>query len=277
MGNMIRKSLTVTVIAALAFSVTVHAGAFDVYYDYQNEDGSYSYYFDQGVTVTMDEEWYRNTFVKISDEGAGFYHKASYDAYEKEGYTGGWLFSIGASVNTDFEDAPSFEYIGFDEEEAMNYYVLFPTDYQAYAEDESIRAEYDSLWEGVHDVVAGIELDSASETAEGGMLAGGWAATEDTALTEEAQAAFDKALEGLVGVDYEPAGLLATQVVAGTNYCFLCRTTQVVPDAVSSYALVYVYEDLEGNAEILGIRDIVFGEGILEEETEISDENIFDE
>ena len=129
-------TLTMSLTAASA----VWAGAFDNYVDYRNPDGSYSYYFDQGVLVTLDENWYQNTFVKTGDRGASFYQKASYDAYAGEGVEGGRLFTIGASVNTDFSELPSFEYIGFDEDSCMNYYAELPTDYQAYAGDETIRA-----------------------------------------------------------------------------------------------------------------------------------------
>lgn len=120
-------------------------------------------------------------------------------------------------------------------------------------------------------IVLAVSLSTTAFAGE--QLSGGWFATTDVAITTEAQAAFDKALEGFVGVDYEPIDLLATQVVAGTNYCFLCRSTVVVPDAVPSYSLVYIYEDLQGNAEILGIKDIAFGEGILEEDADASDSN----
>ena len=86
-------------------------------------------------------------------------------------------------------------------------------------------------------------------------LAGGWTVADDNAVTEENRAVFDKAVETLVGVDYEPIAYLGSQVVAGTNHCFLCRATVVVPDAAPGLALVYVYEDLEGNCEILSITD----------------------
>ena len=106
----------------------------------------------------------------------------------------------------------------------------------------------------------------------GQQLSGGWEVTEETAITKEAQEVFDKATETLTGADYEAVGLLATQVVAGTNYCFLCRCAAAVPDAVPGYSFVYIYRDLGGNAEILGIKEISFGEGIfdaVEEETEL--------
>jgi DNA-damage-inducible protein J len=151
---MVLMTLTMSLTAASA----AWAGVFDNYVDYQNPDGTYSYYFDQGVLVTLDENWYQNTIVKTSDRGATFYQKASYDAYEKEGMEGGRLFTIGASVNSSFSELPSFEYIGFDEDSCMNYYAELPTDYQAYMGDASIQAEYDALWSQVKDVIAGIRM-----------------------------------------------------------------------------------------------------------------------
>ena len=88
-----------------------------------------------------------------------------------------------------------------------------------------------------------------------GVSLGGWQVTEP-GITAEAQTAFDKAMENLTGVDYEPCSVLATQVVSGTNYCFLCKATVVYTDAKPTYKLVYVYADTAGNAEILNIADL---------------------
>ena len=49
-------------------------------------------------------------------------------------------------------------------------------------------------------------------------MTGGWQEAQSTAMTDEAKAAFEKATEGLLCVDYVPVALLSTQVVAGTNY-----------------------------------------------------------
>ena len=85
-------------------------------------------------------------------------------------------------------------------------------------------------------------------------LAGGWEWTDFTEpIPEEAMAAFDKAMEEFVGVGYKPVALLGTQLVAGTNYYFLCMATPVVPDPVPHWATVTVYADLDGNAEIISI------------------------
>lgn len=89
---------------------------------------------------------------------------------------------------------------------------------------------------------------------------GGWSvyAEDPTAIPQEALDALSKAFDGLVGCTYEPVALLATQVVSGMNYCLLCRLTVVYPDAVPTYALVYVYQSLDGSCQLLRTEDIVF-------------------
>ena len=91
-------------------------------------------------------------------------------------------------------------------------------------------------------------------------ILGGWSAYTDnpTEIPAEALDALNAALEGLEGCIYKPIALLGTQVVAGTNYCFLCETTVVVPDAQPSYALVYVFNGLEGEHELLRVQEIEF-------------------
>lgn len=91
-------------------------------------------------------------------------------------------------------------------------------------------------------------------------MTGGWSTYTDdpTEIPAEALDALNAALEKLVGCVYKPIALLATQVVAGTNYCFLCETTVVVPDAQPSYALVYVFDGLSGEHEILRVQEIEF-------------------
>ena len=177
------KNIMLPVLALVmgaAAGASAWAGAFDEYYDFEQTDGTYAYLFPRAL-VTLDEEWYQNTMVIVGDRGATFYHKDSYDAYAAEGLEGGRLFTLGASVNTDFQELPSFVYIGFDEEEAMNYYAELPSDYQAYMDDEEIRAEYDVLWSEVEDVIAGISIKGA---AKGSDAPGGSAGTANTTVEE---------------------------------------------------------------------------------------------
>ena len=92
----------------------------------------------------------------------------------------------------------------------------------------------------------------------GGAL-GGWKHSAEPAVTEDMQAIFDKGLDGLVGVSYTPVAYLGSQVVAGTNYCFLAQATVVYPGAEPSYKLVYLYQNPEGEVSVLHIADLDLG------------------
>ena len=96
------------------------------------------------------------------------------------------------------------------------------------------------------------------ENANVEPMTGGWENIphETGELPADAQVAFDKAVDDLVGAEYVPVALMSTQVVAGTNYCILCQITPVVPDAAPTWALVYIYADLDGNAEITNVYEL---------------------
>lgn len=84
---------------------------------------------------------------------------------------------------------------------------------------------------------------------------GGWQETSSPAMTDEAAAAFRKATDDLVGVDYVPVALLSTQAVAGINYRILCEATTVCPGAEMHYVIMTIYESLDGSASILSVSD----------------------
>lgn len=181
------------------------------------EDGNYAYYFECGINVKMPEDWYRNVLVETEQKFVTFYHQASYDKYLEDGdNAGGKILTIGCSVNTDFKDYPGYTYIGYDEEEAMNYYYAVPTDYQGYAEDEAVKSEYDRLYSELEEVCKNItlntdydddDLDDSEEAAEiarkateiqpedkGGMIAGkiGGDETETKTSAEPEEYIFDE-------------------------------------------------------------------------------------
>ena len=99
---------------------------------------------------------------------------------------------------------------------------------------------------------------------------GGWEIVfhEEEELPEDAQAAFDKAVEKLVGAKYTPVSLMATQVVAGTNYCILCQISPVVPNPEPKWALVYIYADLKGNAEIMNVYELYIDQHSMPKQTD---------
>ena len=86
---------------------------------------------------------------------------------------------------------------------------------------------------------------------------GGWEASENYKMDDEAKAAFAKATRYLDGMDYEAIALLGKQVVAGTNYSILVKKAVVSPDATPEYSVITIYEDLDGNAEITGEKEII--------------------
>ncbi len=91
------------------------------------------------------------------------------------------------------------------------------------------------------------------------VIVGGWSASDSSEITDDVKSVFDKATKDITGVEYQPVAYLGSQVVAGTNHAILCRATEVVPDAKSYYTIMYIYEDLEGNATIQDFSDIELG------------------
>ena len=95
--------------------------------------------------------------------------------------------------------------------------------------------------------------ETTDDTESKSEISGGWTSTGSPVITDDFRKVFEKAVSELDGVEYTPVAYLASQVVAGTNHCVLCKATPVVPDAKTTYAIVYFYEDMEGNAEITEI------------------------
>ena len=105
-------------------------------------------------------------------------------------------------------------------------------------------------------------LMMASVAAAEEPLCGGWTPSADPTITEKLQALFEKGTDTLTGVRYIPVAYLGSQVVAGTNHAFLCRTVTAYPgslDLAPAYAMVYLYEDLSGSVSILSIADFDIG------------------
>lgn len=96
-----------------------------------------------------------------------------------------------------------------------------------------------------------------SSEASAPELVGGWTTAEDPKVTEEHKKLFEKACETLTGAVYTPILYLGSQVVAGTNHRFLCKMEASVAELKSGakYSIVTIYEDLQGNASILELKD----------------------
>lgn len=97
------------------------------------------------------------------------------------------------------------------------------------------------------------EAGVAEATEASDTLVGAFTPAESPVVTDDIKALVEKATADLDGAAYTPVAYVASQVVAGTNHLILCELTTVVPDAVGHYALVTIYEDLNGEAEITDV------------------------
>ncbi|MBR3016984.1 MAG: hypothetical protein IKH57_07900 [Clostridia bacterium] len=91
------------------------------------------------------------------------------------------------------------------------------------------------------------EKEQPAETAP--IIVGGWTVNNEynvTRLTEKEQQVFDQAA-AQTGMDYEPITVLATQVVAGTNYAYLCQER----DGDREWIIVTVYSSFNGDVQVL--------------------------
>lgn len=91
------------------------------------------------------------------------------------------------------------------------------------------------------------------------QLSGGWQIAEEgtsVSIPKEVKGVFDQAMESVDWAELEPMALLGSQVVAGTNYAFLCYSTQQTDEAAHGIQVVTVYADMDGNADVKSIAPV---------------------
>lgn len=111
---------------------------------YRDEDGDICVDFED-VQVLLPADWSGRCQMAASDESVSFYQTKSRQLYTKDfGYpNGGWLFSICFSSELDFLEHPSYQPLG--QVDDGYYYMTFPTDFQAYVDDEEALAEFQEM------------------------------------------------------------------------------------------------------------------------------------
>ena len=101
------------------------------------------------MLIVLPESWTGKYDMILKDDRVSFYHSASRAGWLlKGGEEGGLLFSLCASEEPDFDTLPSFQEMG-QGSDGLSYYMVFPTDLQAYPEEEEIMEEYSALWEDI--------------------------------------------------------------------------------------------------------------------------------
>jgi hypothetical protein len=69
------------------------------------------------------------------------------------------------------------------------------------------------------------------------------------------KAVFDKAMSGLLGVGYTPL-IVSTQVVAGTNYLFMCNAKVVAPGTSAYPVEVIIFQPLNGQPHLISVKRV---------------------
>lgn len=89
-------------------------------------------------------------------------------------------------------------------------------------------------------------------------ITGSW--TKFRVVTDEDVEIFKEATERLVGVTYEPL-IVSTQIVAGTNYKFICNAATVMLSPVEYLAEVLIFKPLpsasDTTATIISINKLI--------------------
>ena len=92
------------------------------------------------------------------------------------------------------------------------------------------------------------------------QLSGGWNVESSgrpyTLFEDGENNIFEKATSTLTGMSFKPLVLVGKQIVSGTNYAVICYGSATVPDAKEGIYLLTLYEDLNGNSELLSIAYI---------------------
>ena len=117
--------------------------------------------------------------------------------------------------------------------------------------------------------------DATAKDSEATSVTGGWETNPDvptSALSDEEQAVFDHAIEGYDGMELQPVCVLATQVVAGVNYAFLCQGSPTTANPEPGWYVVVVYENLEGACEVSSAKQIDVSEPAVVADDDLSDE-----
>ena len=112
------------------------------------EDGGTIFLFNE-VFITIPADWAGRYDIKINERSISFYQSLSRSLWNsREGYEGGLLFSLGYSETEDFRNIPSYDELGKGSD--GYYYLIYPTDYQAYQKIATVKSEYDAMWKEIN-------------------------------------------------------------------------------------------------------------------------------
>ena len=195
-------------------------------------------------------------------------------AEQNDFLTGNWTmeYAIGGAVIADqaviIYDDNTFEVMGEGQSEKGTWTFDGET-LSLTADGEEIKLKWDETERQLTGEYSGMtvklsaadEQDGGDVAVEGGLLAGGWTISDDYTITSDIEqllwTALDSYQTGTITVSYTPVAYLGSQVVAGTNHAVLCRASEI--NKGSSWVIIYLYEDLQGDVSVMNVADFDFG------------------
>ncbi len=173
----------------------------------------------------------------------------------------GIIFERGMSTYSDHSLKP-IAFLGSQIVSGTNYMYLCTSD-----EGFKVVVIYNDLKDNARvrfvnkfDIEKYVNVDIENDNTE---LSGGWIASSEggeSTLTTEELAMFNTATQKLLGVNYKPITVLATQVVAGTNYAVLAVSETVTEQPVYNMSVLTIYKDLDGKEEVTSVANIDLSE-----------------
>lgn len=161
-GFMIAASTICLSLGGFAMSALAGEGVFTNSSTTRTEDGSICIRFDD-IQLLLPGSWSGKIKMGLAseDKQVSFYQAKSRDLYTQDlGYpNGGHLFTIASSYEYDFTDLPAYQTIGTTAD-GLIYYVILPTDYQGYENNEEASNEYREMQSSLDWVIDNITLNS---------------------------------------------------------------------------------------------------------------------
>ena len=152
------KRLIVLLLALLLATLPAFAEQTDFTpYDHvilHSGNGKYVVYEFPDIMLYFPVSWETTATVEQSENGVTFYQTASLEKYQEQGLEGGgFLCELCASEDEGFRELPAYKYLGFSDNAGLHFYLILPSDYPAYMDDEAIRAEYDEMHGQIDEIV----------------------------------------------------------------------------------------------------------------------------
>lgn len=214
------------------------------------------------------EESKESSASSAAEESSEDSSEASEEVVEEEQVAGGWTVPSEAELPDEAKEAlekASANYTGmnFTPVALLGTQVVAGVNYKIFCAATTVTAEPETQW-NIVTVYKNLEGDCEITNVEVYMFndaeaVGSYVVNEnavDAPITKEDTERFEKATKELVGASYEPVAMLGTQVVSGTNYKYLCHEALVTATPTYKWAVVTVYEDLEGNVSLGEVEDL---------------------